>query len=155
MESVLVSIIAVAGTLLGSTVTFAFQRATAHRAEKFARDERLRQERLASYSAFAGAVTELRRGVISLWFHRRNRTEGPELVALHTESDSLGAAADHARFRIQLLADDLQLVALADAAFEPISAIRHAADLADLKEHETRCQNALTAFITAARAHVR
>ncbi len=155
MESVLVSIIAVAGTLLGSTVTYTFQRANAQRAEKFASHERLRQERLAGYSAFAGAMTELRRAVISLWFRRRDGTEQSELVAVHTESDRLGAAADHARFRIQLLAEDSQLVALADAAFEPIGAIGRAADVTELKEHETRCQSTLAAFITAARAHIR
>jgi membrane protein YqaA with SNARE-associated domain len=40
------SMIAVAGTLLGSTTTYIFQRLTAGRAEEFARNERLRQERL-------------------------------------------------------------------------------------------------------------
>ena len=42
------------GTLLGSTVTYVFQRVNAGRVEKFARDERLRQERIAAYSGFAG-----------------------------------------------------------------------------------------------------
>ncbi|MFG2040428.1 hypothetical protein [Dactylosporangium sp. NPDC048998] len=155
MESFVAAIIAVAGTLLGSIVTFVFQRVSAQRAERFARDERLRQERLASYSAFAGAITELRQSVISLWFTRRNHTEGTELTAAQRESDRLGAAADHARFRVQLLAEDPQLMTLADAAVEPIGAIVRAVDLAALREHETRCQNALTAFITAAGAHVR
>jgi len=62
------SIIAVAGTLLGSTTTYVFQRLTAGHAEEFARNEQLRQERLAAYSAYAGAITELRQGVIAVWF---------------------------------------------------------------------------------------
>jgi hypothetical protein len=59
---------------VGSTVTSVFQRVNAGRVERFARDERLRQERMAAYSGFAGAITELRRGVISLWFVRQPRT---------------------------------------------------------------------------------
>ncbi|MGH3609789.1 MAG: LuxR C-terminal-related transcriptional regulator [Pseudonocardiaceae bacterium] len=63
-----------------------------------------------------------------------------------------GAAADHARFRVQLLVENPDLLALADAAFEPIGAIHHAADRAELVEHDNRCQKA---FITAAGAQVR
>lgn len=54
MQGLLASVIAVVGTLLGSTVTYVFQRVNAGRVERFARDERLRQERIAAYSGFAG-----------------------------------------------------------------------------------------------------
>lgn len=157
MTTWLASAIAVTGTLLGSTITFLFQRSHSARTERFTRAERLRQERIEAYSAFAGAVTELRRGVISLWFVRQRRDDDTdsELNAAHLESDRLGAAAAHARFRVQLLADNPDLVALADAAFEPITAIRTAADRAELVEHEGRSQDRLTAFITAAGAQVR
>jgi hypothetical protein len=156
VQGLLASVIAVAGTLLGSIVTYVFQRVNAGRAERFAREERLRQERIATYSGFAGAITELRRGVISLWFVRqRDDAPRPELYAARTEADRLGAAADHARFRVQLLAEDPDLVALADAAFEPIGAIHHAADRAELVNHENRCQDLLEMFITAAGAQVR
>jgi hypothetical protein len=155
VEGLLASAIAVAGTLLGSTIAYIFQRFNAGRAERFARDERLRQERIATYSAFAGAITELRRGVISLWFRKQHEPKGDEVRAALTESDRLGAAADHARFRVQLVAEDPDLVALADAAFEPINAIRGAADRAELVEHENRSQDRLKAFIAAAGAQVR
>ena len=46
MSAVLVSLIAVAGTLLGSLSTYIFQRRTALRAEVVARNERRRQDRL-------------------------------------------------------------------------------------------------------------
>jgi hypothetical protein len=54
MQGLLASVIAVVGTLLGFTVTYVFQRVNADRVERFARDERLRQERIAAYSGFAG-----------------------------------------------------------------------------------------------------
>jgi hypothetical protein len=60
MGAALASVIAVAGTLLGSVVTHVLQRRTAGHAERFARDERLRQERLTVYSVFAEAVMAYR-----------------------------------------------------------------------------------------------
>jgi hypothetical protein len=155
VNAALASLIAVAGTLLGSLITYRFQRLSTDRAEAFARGERLREERLATYSAFAGAISDLRRAVITLWFRQRDKAEEHELAAAWVEADRLGAAAAHARFRVQLVAEDADLVALADAAFEPIGAIGAARDRNELLEHENKCQDALKAFITAAAAHVR
>jgi hypothetical protein len=52
MQGLLASVIAVVGTLLGSTVTYVFQRANAGCVERFARDERLRQERNSGLQRF-------------------------------------------------------------------------------------------------------
>ena len=150
------SVIAVAGTLLGSVAGYVFQRLNAGRTERFARDERLRQERMAAYSGYAGAITDLRRAVISLWFVRRRTGPGdPERNAAHTEADRFGAAAAASRFRVQLLAEDLALVALAAAAAAPIESVHDAADSADLREHENRCEEGLHAFVSAASAQLR
>ncbi|MFE0930627.1 hypothetical protein ACFW4O_30810 [Streptomyces mutabilis] len=66
MEAVAASVIAVLGTLLGSGLTYLFQRQTMNRSEQFTRNERLRQERIAAYSAFAGALANYRRGQMDL-----------------------------------------------------------------------------------------
>ncbi|RSN29352.1 hypothetical protein DL990_24370 [Amycolatopsis sp. WAC 01416] len=156
MNAWLTSLIAVAGTLLGSTSTFLFQRLNTARADRFTREERLRQDRTEACADFAGAITGLRRGAVSLWLLRQRATATDEDVrAAFTESDVLGAAADHARFRVALLTGDPELVALADVAFEHCAAIREAADPAGLAGHEERCQRALDAFIDAAGAQVR
>ena len=63
MAVVVTSLIAVAGTLMGSGLTYMFQRWNVGRAEEFARLDRLRQERMAAFSAFAGAVTDHRQVV--------------------------------------------------------------------------------------------
>ena len=68
MNAVLTGVIGVAATLLGSFSTYRFQSRTAERAEAFARDERLRQEQLIACSAYAASLTDLKRGLISLWF---------------------------------------------------------------------------------------
>jgi hypothetical protein len=60
MAVVLASMIAVLGTLGGATASFLFQKNISERNESSARDERLRQERLAAYSSFAAAVMDLR-----------------------------------------------------------------------------------------------
>ncbi|MFJ3310885.1 hypothetical protein ACIPSA_49725 [Streptomyces sp. NPDC086549] len=56
MESIIASAIAVLGTLLGSGITLAFQQRTTDRSHQFTRREKLRQERLDAYSAYAGAL---------------------------------------------------------------------------------------------------
>lgn len=61
MESVVTSLVAILGTLLGATTTYAFQIRTAKQARQSATEERLWQERLAAYSTFAGALTDFRK----------------------------------------------------------------------------------------------
>lgn len=152
MNGVLTSLIAVGGTLAGSALTYLFARLTARRTEEAAREERLRQERITAYAAFAGAMTALRQKVIALWFLQH---EGADTRAAHTEADQCGAAADHARFEVRLLTEDAELRGLADAAFGPIAAIGKAADRAELADHETRGQEVLTAFVEAAGRQLR
>jgi membrane protein YqaA with SNARE-associated domain len=85
------NVIAVAGTLLGSVAGYVFQRLNAGRTERFARDERLRQERMAAYSGYAGAVTDLRRAVVSLWFLLQRTDSGDaERRAAYTDADRFG-----------------------------------------------------------------
>lgn len=156
MDAAIASVIAVFGTLLGSVITYTFQSRGAERAERFARSESLRQERLAAYSAFAGSLTELRRGLVSLWFRQQRDPGGSEAVgAALLEADRLGAAAEHARFRMQLLAADPGLVDLGDAAFATVGAIRRVADQRELAAQEQQVHEAVTAFISAASVQAR
>jgi len=155
MDGWLTSIIAVAGTLAGSSLTYLFGRLTARRTERVARDERLRQEQIAAYTAFAGAMTDLRQAVISRWLTEQRDPDGPDGRAAWTESDKRGAAADHARFKVQMLTEDTELLQLADAAFEPISALGKAAERSELRMHEDRSQAILTAFVQTARRQLR
>jgi hypothetical protein len=155
MQALSASLIAVAGTLLGSMTSFLFQRRSAERAEGFARDERLRQERLTAYSAYAGAITELKRGVVNLWFRRQDDPDGAEYLMARAECDRLGAAAEHAQFRLRLISENPELAALADSAFATIGSIGRAADKAELAEREAHCLDALNIFIAGAAAQLR
>lgn len=110
---------------------------------------------MAAYAVFAGAMTGLRQAVISRWLLHQRDPNGSETRAAWAEADRRGAAADHARFTVRLLTDDDELLHLADAAFEPISALGDAADLAELKTREIRCQELLTEFVRVAGHQVR
>lgn len=150
VQALLVSLIAVAGTLLGSTTTYLFQRLSAGRTERFARDERLRQERMATYSAFAGALTAHRRAVVNLWFCRHDDPASSKYRTAQAECDQLGADLDHARFRVQLIVGDPGLMALASAAHKPVNEIHRAADKAELMICENRSRAAVGTFVAAA-----
>jgi hypothetical protein len=60
MDSVVGAIVAVAGTMLGSTATYLFQRSLIDRQERVARADCYCSERLATYVAFVAASSTLR-----------------------------------------------------------------------------------------------
>lgn len=142
VSAVYASLIAVFGTLLGSFSTYLFQQRTAVRMEASAREELLRQERLAAYSTFATAVTDLKRGVVAALLRRSDPDE--HRVAL-SEADRLGALAEAARFRLLLVSGRPE--PLADAAFAHIATLGDATDEGDLKAAEADFEAAVSAFI--------
>lgn len=158
MSAVVASLIAVAGTLLGSSSTYWFQQRVARRAELGARQERLRADRLAACSNFAVAVTDLRRGVIAVWFRRGWKDqvvadEGHAVVdyrAAHAEADRLGAVALGAKFRMLLLLDDPDLRELADDAFRQVDAILSAADKAEVEVLDAKFESHMSVFVATA-----
>ena len=154
MNAALTGVIGVAATLLGSFTTYLFQSRTAERAEVFAREERLRQEQLIACSAYAASLTDLKRGLISLWFQREREGE-PGWREARTQADQLGASAEAARFRVQLVSGDSQLMMLADSAFAALGAIRTASDRTEMAEVEKQFEGAVKEFVVAAGARLR
>lgn len=142
VSAVYASLIAVFGTLLGSLSTYLFQHRTAERAQASAREERLRQERLAACSEFAAAVTKLKTGVVAAWLRRADRDEHRTALA---EADRLGSLAEAARFRLLLVSGRPE--PLADAAFGYMGTLRSASDLPTLKAAEADFGAAVSAFI--------
>ena len=148
VSAVMTSLIAVAGTLLGSFSTYLFQRRTALRAEAATRSERLRQEQLAACGGFAAAITELKRAVIATWFKRDQ--DVAELHAMLGESDRFGAAAEAAKFRMLLVTDDDEVRRRADSAFAGVGRIGKAGGLVELKEREREFEAAVLEFVAGA-----
>ena len=151
----LAGLIGIAATLLGSFTTYLFQSRTAERAQAFERDERLRYEQANACSAYATAMTELKRGLITLWFHHRRDAAGADYLATRIECDRLGASAEAARFRVQLVLGDPEVMRLADAAFTAADALSRSTDRDELRERENRFEAAVTMFMHAASRRLR
>ena len=113
VNALLTGIIGVAATLLGSFSTYLFQSRAAERALAFARDERLRQEQLNACSGYAGALTELKRGLITLWFYRQRDADGADYQATRVECDRLGLGS----FRFLIRDRDSKFTAEFDQVF--------------------------------------
>jgi hypothetical protein len=150
MEAVLTGLIGVAGALLGSFTTYLFQSRAAERSRAFERDERRRQEQADACTGFAAAVTELKSGLVTLRFRSQWDPGGEEAREAHVECDRLGAATETARFRVQLVCGDPELVNLADAAFEAAIALTSPPSRKELRAAEDQFEAAVKAFIGTA-----
>jgi uncharacterized membrane protein YccC len=79
MAVALAAVIAVLGTLLGSALTFYFQRKSDDRSERQQVARHLREERMRAYAAFVEAVSEYRSSQFDRW--NRGREEPDTDVA--------------------------------------------------------------------------
>jgi hypothetical protein len=150
VDALVAGLIGIAATLLGSLTTYLFQSRSAEQAQAFERGERRRQEQADACAAFAAALTELKRGLVTLWFCRQEDPDGDAARAARTECDRLGAAAETAQFRVQMVCGDPELVNLAGAAFAAGGSAR-----TELRAAEERLEAAVKAFISAASARFR
>ncbi|MEV1024731.1 hypothetical protein [Streptomyces sp. NPDC050264] len=144
------ALIAVFGTLLGSVVTHYFQGRATVRGAELARAEQLRQERIASYSGFAGALFDYRRGQNDRWFRAHENPGAPEAEAARFASYEARIAARQALARVQLVCDVPRVRQLAEIAFELVNCLHEAADEQDRDRRSQRCKDALSAFVEAA-----
>jgi hypothetical protein len=155
MQAVYASLVAVFGTLLGAVTTYVFQRRAAVSATRDSRADRLREERLATYSAFAGAVTDYRSSQYRRWEFIQLDPRSPESTAATLESHRLRGVTRQIRWRIQLLADDQELVRLADAAVIEARDMGSAGDLTDRKRRHDLTGLAVERFVLHAATHLR
>jgi hypothetical protein len=151
VNAILTSLIAVLGTLLGSTATHVFQQRTARRAELLARQERLRRERLDAYSGYAGLLVSFRQAMLHHWFCVHEDTDAEEEVALRRRSFETRSQAQHALFQVQLITDDGSLADLAAEAFRQIGKIDRARDRKDVTERRDLTQTLIGDFVNTAR----
>ncbi|WP_052863696.1 hypothetical protein [Streptomyces niger] len=142
MEAVVTSVVAVVGTLLGAGTTHLFQRRETERSHALAREEKLRQERIDAYCAYAGALLEYRRVLVHRWFvlHEGDELCGEDTPELREEQYKARRAAHEAMFRAQMVSDDAGVVELAEQLM---------ADVTELHSVETRRS------LTELRAHTR
>ncbi|MPY53405.1 hypothetical protein [Streptomyces acidicola] len=151
METIIASAIAVLGTLLGSGITLAVQQRTTDRSHEFTRRERLRQERLDAYSAYAGALLNYRRCLVHLWFceHEQPPPEDPD--AVRVRAYDLRSNAQEALFRVQMLTDDETLGQAAEAVLADITALSKTEARSELDERRVRTRDDISRLVRSAK----
>ncbi|GAA1932713.1 hypothetical protein [Streptantibioticus ferralitis] len=154
MNAIVTSVIAVLGTLLGSTVTHVFQQRSARRTEQNNRKERLRQERLDVYGRYAGLLVDFRQAMLHHWFCEHEGRDADDEVALRRSSFELRSSAQHALFQLQLITDEPELLAVAVDAFTAVGKIDRAEDRTDIIARRDTTRDLIDAFVGTARRHV-
>ncbi|MBB5122071.1 hypothetical protein AF335_08525 [Streptomyces eurocidicus] len=150
MEAIWTSVVAVGGTLLGAVVTQLFQRHASRRGESFARSEALRQERMATFSAFAAAAEEYRHGQADRWYRMRQDPDGQDFVRARDEAHRLRTATRQAGYRIRLLTDDPEVILAAERAYACTRDVSTARDQAGRDALDTRAREAIETFVARA-----
>lgn len=154
MEALIGSAVAVVGTLLGSIVTFVFQRNALARQESTSRAERHRAERLAAYTDFAAAATDLRRVSFDRLHRQREDPEGAAAVTARDDYYRRLSAARQAVLKLRLLSADPELAELAQKAVEA-ARIDDKSSPTDAVKAGREARAALDAFIEAAAGQLR
>ncbi|MGW7487890.1 hypothetical protein [Streptomyces sp. NPDC054786] len=156
MEAVVASVVAVIGTLLGSGITHFFQSRATERSEQFARAERLRQERIDAYCAYAGALLDYRRVLVHRWFvlHEEDRCDedSPEL---REEVYKTRYAAQEAMFRAQMVTDDPGILDRSEQVMAATTELHWAPDRESLTELRATTRQGIRDFVAATARHLR
>jgi hypothetical protein len=154
VETIIASAIAVLGTLLGSGLTLAFQQRTTDKGHQFTRREKLRQERLDAYSAYAGALINYRRCLVHLWFceHEQPPPENPDAVRIRAYD--LRSNAQEALFRVQMLTDDETLAQTAETVLTDITALSKSDTRTDLDQRRVNTRDDVSRLVKASKHHL-
>ncbi|MFE9424729.1 hypothetical protein ACFYNO_17355 [Kitasatospora sp. NPDC006697] len=154
MNAIVTSLIAVLGTLLGSTVTHVFQQRSAQRSERSSREERLRQERLDACGRYAGLLVEFRQAMLHHWFCLHEGEDEEDEIAIRRRTFELRSATQHALFRLHLVVGEPELVTTATEAFTVIGKMDRAPDRRDIVARRDATRDLVDAFVATARRHV-
>lgn len=149
------ALIAVVGTLLGVVASHWFQGRATERTATLARTEQLRQERIATYSAFAGALVDYRHSQNDRWFRAALEPGSEEAEESRHASYRQRTAARQALFRVQLVCDDEEVRRLAEAAFEETHCMHEATGEEERGRRSDQAKKALARFVAAAAPGVR
>ncbi|MGW7049604.1 hypothetical protein ACWGDT_44550 [Streptomyces avermitilis] len=154
METIIASAIAVLGTLLGSGLTLAFQHRTTDKGHQFTRHERLRQEQLDAYCAYAGALINYRRCLVHLWFCEREQPPHEDPGVVRVRAYDLRSSAQEALFRVQMLTDDETLSETAEAVLEDVTALGKTDSRTELDQRRVKTRDDISRLVRASKRHL-
>ncbi|MFD0144195.1 MULTISPECIES: hypothetical protein [unclassified Streptomyces] len=154
MQTIIASAIAVLGTLLGSGITLAFQQRTTNRSHQFTRREKLRQERLDAYSAYAGALVNYRRCLVHLWFCEHESPPPEDADTVRIRAYDLRSNAQEALFRAQMLTVDESVSQTAEDVLADITALPKADSRTALDNLRQRTRDDISRLVSVAKQHL-
>ncbi|MEU6227297.1 hypothetical protein [Streptomyces sp. NPDC047042] len=154
METIIASAIAVLGTLLGSGITLAFQQRTTDSSHQFTRREKLRQERLDAYSAYAGTLINYRRCLVHLWFCQHEHPPPEDADTVRLRAYDLRSSAQEALFRVQMLTDDETLSRTAEEVLADITALPKASSRDELDTLRVQTRDDISQLVSAGKQHL-
>jgi hypothetical protein len=144
MTAVLTTVIAVAGTLLGTIVGYVFQRRHAARAEQ-----------RAAVLAFANAITQVILNQQDRWHRADEHPGGPEDLAAQRESHRLRNIARQAMNGVALHVPIAAVLTQAEATFRTASDVHTAPTAADRTARSRAAHESVRVFITLASKSIR
>lgn len=147
MTAVFAATIAVAGTLLGSALTYVFQRQTSERAAVLSFAHQLRQDRLPVYSAFAESAILFRKSEIDRWAAHDVDPGSEQYRIARAESDRLRAELRNCHLRVQLVTDDQRLHDLGTSVIETTYIIHKATSSDDCTSRASAAIDVIRQFI--------
>ncbi|MBZ4020129.1 hypothetical protein [Streptomyces purpurogeneiscleroticus] len=154
MNPVFTSLVAVVGTLAGSTLTFLFQRHIARQGELFARSQQLWHEKTAAYSALAATLTDFRRSQNDRWHSRQEDPASADFARAREESYQRRADATASLCRVRLVCGDSTLSQLAQDALDAATDVHLAASEQDRAERGQAARLALDRFLAQAASQI-
>jgi hypothetical protein len=155
VDSIIASLATITGVVLGAVLAYLFQARNARQAQEFARDQQVRQERLAAYSEFAGIVTDFRRSENDRWHREQEDPQGAPFISARDESYQLRAKATAAMCRVQLVGGDATVSRLAESALDATTDVHMATDEDDRAKRGEKARVALQDFLAVATSHIR
>ncbi len=151
MEAV-ASVIAVAGTLLGVGVSQLFQQRALARAERFARSEALRQERLQVYSAYAGALFNYLRAQMDRWLaEHENREFDSTQAGLKARVFDQRQGVNEVLYRVRLVTDRPDLAERARTALDKVARVPKAVGREEYTAYYRAAEEAIDEFVEFAK----
>jgi hypothetical protein len=151
MDNALVTLIAVAGTLLASVLGYIFQRRQQDLADRRARSDQLRQERITIYSEFAEAVAQLRGASRQRQIMRQKYgPESREFLEARAENNRIQPIARARMYRVHLVGNDPELLTLSRQAIDATISIQDAESDAELLHRSEMSRRLTDDFVAAA-----
>lgn len=153
---VIAPVLAIVGVVVGSVLTFMLQRQERRDAQAADQQERLRQDRIVTYSEFAGRAMEYRKAQLTHWYRNKQQPGAltPEGEVAADVARDARAALWHALFRVQLLESDAGRSAAARSIVDQASEIDNAATKDEAKQRADAVRDRVREFIDNARPTV-